>query len=121
VGLARAGQEDPYATTTYITATLQFDLLFIDSLIKLNLTETQFSCTYVTFERYKVYNAINRAFLRLNWPKVECMVNELSGILRSTHPQHPKKSTPPNIYYWFIWKTRGTLNLATIQSYGFAM
>jgi hypothetical protein len=34
------------------------------------------------------------------------MESKLSGILRFIDPQHPKNSTPPNLYYWSILKTR---------------
>jgi hypothetical protein len=35
-----------------------------------------------------------------------CLENQLSGILRSTDTQHPKKSTPPNMYL-FIFRIVG--------------
>jgi hypothetical protein len=43
--LAQAGQEGPYATAMYTTSGLNFNLFFINSLITLNLTETQFAFT----------------------------------------------------------------------------
>jgi hypothetical protein len=45
-----AGQEDPYATATYTTSRLHSNLLFIVSLITLNLTETRSPYTYVNLD-----------------------------------------------------------------------
>jgi hypothetical protein len=46
-----------WTTATYTISRLHFNLLFIDSLITLNWTETRFAYTYVNFE---LYNARNR-------------------------------------------------------------
>jgi hypothetical protein len=44
--------------------------------------------------------------LLLNLPKV---ARRISWTMRSTGPQHLKKSTPRNMYGWFIWKIGGLL------------
>jgi hypothetical protein len=56
-GSVRAGRPLCYSNVHHFKP--HFNLLFSDSLITLNLTETRFAYTHVNFELYTAYNARN--------------------------------------------------------------